>query len=575
MEDLVRPLLLAVTSCAALLAAPARAGVTCRPATVAEAAAYSTPLAMPGVVSPRDGTCFVNGLAVTARDGVQLTANVFLPAGAGAGGRFPAVILIGSWASADFFEYLGAQQRLARAGYVALAYTARGFWGSGGVVEVAGPRDVADVSSAVDWLLAQTPADPARVGAAGISYGAGLSLLGAAADPRISAVAAMSGWGDLVEQLYGNAVPNPTWTAVLFLSGKLTGRLDPAVDAYTMAILDPATPPAQIAEIAAWAAPRSPSSVVDALNARRVPVLVSKNWQDDMFSPNSSLRLFARLTGPKRLLLQPGIHGSVELPGAMLGGANPVVDEVYRWMDRWLKGAANGVDAEPQVSLQRATGGDRETLSTWPAPELRATTLHLRPRGPLRFDLGCFCSRGWTGGLDASASAATATDRIDSALDTTATTGAVPILSTLAEVSGVPVVDFLPTITLANGVRYEGAALPAALRLRGAPRLQLVAAPGGPRGMLVAYLYDVDALGFGTLVTHGARAVHAATPGAAIDLSFELDATAWDVPAGHHLALVLDTADPLYGSPVDLGETFSMALPFSPSAPMALTLPIR
>lgn len=575
MQRLLQRLVLLVIPCALLAARPAQAAVSCRAATPAEAARYTTPLAMPGVTSPRDGTCFVGGLAITAQDGVQLSANVFLPRGAASGGAFPAVVFIGSWASADFFEYLGAQQRLAQQGYVALAYTARGFWGSGGVVGVAGPQDVADVSSAIDWLLASTPASPGHVGAAGISYGAGLSLLAAAEDPRIAAVAAMSGWGDLVEQLYGNQVPNPTWTAVLFLSGKLTGRLDPLVDAYTMAVVDPDTTPAQIAEILAWAAPRSPSNVVDALNRRGVPVLLSKNWSDDMFSPNSSLRLFARLTGPRRLLLQPGYHGSVELSGAMEGTPNPVMDEVFSWMDRWLKGTPNGLDTAPRVALQLATGGARESLSTWPAPELRAATFHLTPRGALRFDLGCFCFRGLTGRLAAAPGTATATDRIDSGLDTTATTGAIPILSTLAETMGLPVMNQLDTITLANGIRYEGAKLSAPLRLRGAPRLELRATPSQARGMLVAYLYDTDALGFGRLVTHGARAVHWATPGAPVDLSFELDAIAYDVPAGHHLVLVLDTADNLYGAPVNFGERFAMALPFSPGAAMTLTLPVR
>lgn len=575
MPALVRRMLVLSVACAPLVPSLARAGVSCRAATPAETAVYTTPLAMPGVASPTDGTCFVSGLTIAASDGVQLTANVFLPSTAAGGGVSPAVVFIGSWASADFFEYLGVQQRLAQDGYVALAYTARGFWGSGGLVSVAGPQDVADVTSAVDWLLANTPADPARVGAAGISYGAGLALMGAAADRRIAAVASMSGWGNLADQLYGNAVPNPTWLGVLTLSGHLTGRLDPLVDAHAAAVQDPDTSALEAARILGWAALRSPSATVDALNARGVPVLVSKNWQDDMFSPNSSLAMFARLTGPRRLLLQPGIHGSAELPGAMLGVANPVLDEVRRWMDRWLKGVANGVDGEPRVSLQLATGGARETLSTWPAPELRTATFHLQPRGAVRFDWACLCPRGLTGALSSTPSATAATDRVDSTIDTTATTGVIPILTTMAEAAGVPVLEVMSTVSLTNGLRYEGAALASPLRLRGAPRVQLRAAPSQARAMLVAYLYDVDGFGVGRLVTHGARAVHWATPGAAVDFSFDLDATAHDVPAGHHLALVLDTADPLYGSPVHPGERFSIALPFSPSAAMTLTVPVR
>ncbi len=290
-------LLAVLAACAPFAAAPAGA-VTCRPATPAEALVYTTPLLMPGVISPRDGTCFVNDFHVVASDGVQLTANVFLPANAGGGATFPAVVYPSSWAAADFFEYLGEQQHMAQNGYVALAYTARGFYNSGGVVSVASSQDVADVSSVLDWLVANTPADTGRIGAAGISYGAGLSMLGAAADPRIKAVASMSGWANLVDQMYGNAVPNPTWLGVLFLSGQFTGNLDPIVGQYVAAVDNPDTSAAMIATITAWAAPRSPSGAVAALNARRVPVLVSKNWQDDMFSPNSTLAMVSQLTGP-------------------------------------------------------------------------------------------------------------------------------------------------------------------------------------------------------------------------------------------------------------------------------------
>lgn len=574
LSPLPRRFLAAAAACAPLFCASAHA-VSCRPATAAEALVYTTPLLMPGVISPNDGTCFVNGFTVTTQDGVQLTANVFLPAGASSGARFPAVVYPSSWAAADFFEYLGQQQRMARDGYVALAYTARGFWGSGGIVGVAGPQDVADVSSVVDWLVANTPTDPGRIGATGISYGAGLSMLGAAADPRIKAVAALSGWGNLIDQMYGNAVPNPTWLSVLFLSGSFTGRLDPLVGQYDADINNPDTPASRIAEIAAWGGPRSPINAVPALNARGVPVFIGKNWQDDMFSPNSTLAMFTQLTGPKKIMLQPGIHASAELPGAVLGVDNAVFDQVHRWMDRWLKGVANGVDTEPKVTMQLAYGGAVDQLSTWPAPELHTLTWQIGARGSLRWDFGCFCWKGITGTLTTGAPSYAATDSVSNGLDTTATTGPLPILSPLMSSVGVPVTDLVGTVLAGYGVRYASGNLGATLRLRGAPHLAIRAVPSQKRGMLVAYLYDVDVLGVGTLVTHGARALHAAVPGVATDLSVDLNAIAYDVPAGHHVELVFDTIDSLYGPPVDPGESFSMSLPLTAGAGMTLSMPVR
>ncbi len=567
--------LAALVVCLPLFSPIASEAASCRAPTPAEAAVYTTPLLMPGVISPKDGTCFLNSFTVATSDGVRLTANVFLPPGANGGSKFPAIVYPASWAAADFFEYLGEQQRMAQNGYVALAYTARGFYGSQGVVGVASAQDASDFSSVLDWLVANTAADVNRIGAAGISYGAGLSVIGAAGDSRVKAVASMSGWSNLIDQMYGNSVPNPTWLSILTLSGTFTGNMDPIIYEYDAAIRDPDVSPAKIAEITAWGVIRSPINSVDALNARKVPVLISKNYQDDMFSPNSTLLMYTRLTGPKKLLLQPGIHASAELAGATLGIDNPVFEQVHRWMDRWLKGIPNGVDTEPKVNMQLKFGGNRETLSNWPAPELRSTTYYLGPRGNLRWDFGCFCWKGVTGTLGTSPNHQSYGDQIDSLLDTTATTGLIPILSPIMESMGLPVINHMATILAGNGIRYEGDSLKAPVKLRGSPKLQIRAKPNLKRGMLVAYLYDVDWAGFGTLVTHGARAVHWASPGVATDLSFDMNAIAYDVPAGHHLVLVFDTADSLYGSPVHWGDMFRMSLAFDGNSQMTMTLPVR
>lgn len=138
------------------------------------------------------------------------------------------------------------------------------------------------MSSAVDWVSANTPADPDKLAVSGISYGAGLSLLALAQDKRLKTAAALSGWGDLVDQLYGAESPNATWSSVLFLSGKVTGRLDPIVDQYVKALLDPNTTQAKVEEITAWAQARSPSTYLDTLNRRGAPIFISKNFEDDM-----------------------------------------------------------------------------------------------------------------------------------------------------------------------------------------------------------------------------------------------------------------------------------------------------
>jgi hypothetical protein len=93
---------------------------------------------------------------------------------------------------------------------------------------------------------------------------------------------------------------------------------------------------------------------------------------------------------------------------------------------------------------------------------------------------------------------------------------------------------------LAAGV-WTSAPLPAPARLRGIGGVRLEVRRQAA-GTVVAYLYDVDALGTGRLIAHEP----ATWTAGASTLDLRLPATSYDVPARHRLALVVDTVDPLY-----------------------------
>lgn len=78
-------------------------------------------------------------------------------------------------------------------------------------------------------------------------------------------------------------------------------------------------------------------------------------------------------------------------------------------------------------------------------------------------------------------------------------------------------------------------------------------------GTLIAYLYDVGPLGLGKLVSNAPHTFHGKTPGEAPPMDLDPFSTAYDVPAGHHLALVTGTVDPLYieHNPTGAQLTFS------------------
>lgn len=565
----------ALIACSALLLMSAAAQAElCRPASYTEALIFSSPMNSPGIISPLDGTCWVPNVTITSFDGTKLAANVFLPKGAGSSTqKFPGIVMIGSWGAPGRLEYVGQQHRLAKDGYIVSSYSARGFFLSEGVINVASRDDVRDVSSALDWMQANTPLDMQNVAASGISYGAGLSLLALAQDSRFKTAVAFSGWGNLADQLYTADTANKTWSGVLNLIGAVTGRRHPDVDKNILALNNPDTSAAEIARIMAWSQERSPANFVTAINQRNAPVFISKNFQDDMFTPNSSMAMFSALSGPKKLHLNQGIHASAEIMGALLGVDNYPYNEAHRWFNRWLKGEQNGIENEPKVSMQVKLTNRREFLSNWPAPEVQARTYYLNPRGALRFELSCFCAKGDKGGLSLSPNNMRAADTINNSSDTTASSGLLPILSTLGETIGIPVYNSMLTVVLANGVRYEGPMLGATQKIRGIPKLNLRLTPSQARAQVVAYLYDVDLIGNAILITHGARSLHSAVAGQTIDFPIELSAIAYDVPAGHHLGIVLDTADSLYGAPVHAGERFSVKFEFDPARQVSLSLP--
>ena len=85
--------------------------------------------------------------------------------------------------------------------------------------------------------------------------------------------------------------------------------------------------------------------------------------------------------------------------------------------------------------------------------------------------------------------------------------------------------------------------------IAGIPTLDLWVEPSNSKMQLIAHLYDVDEGGVGTLITHGPLTLHDATPGQPVKVSIEMVAVAYEVPAGHHIALAIDTYDPQYSPP--------------------------
>ncbi|GAA2388298.1 CocE/NonD family hydrolase [Dactylosporangium salmoneum] len=469
--------------------------------------------------------------------GVTLKGNVIAPADTG---RHPAIVFPSSWGLNDL-EYLAQANALAGRGYVVVSYTPRGWWASGGEIDTAGPQDMADLSKVIDWTIANTAADPARIGAAGVSYGAGISLLGSAFDPRIRAVVMMSGWTDLVYSLYGDNTRHLQSSGLLSLAASLVGH--PGADLSGK--LADFNANRNVDEVKAWARVRSPATYLDAINANRPAVLIANAWGDSFFPPDQLVDLFGRLSTPKRLELRPGDHAIAELTG-IAGLPNDAWTSLYRWFDQYLAGVDTGIGAEPPVVLKPLNAG-YEQYPSWGA--LNTSTK--------RYGLGAIRWIDGTGLLGGEPSTGWS-KTLPSDLDTTANGGVVLLTNGVSAFTGQQPQIWLPTVDRLRAGVWASDRPGSALRIRGIPKVHLSLTGTAAQGTVVAYLYDLDALGNAKLITH-APVTWLGTSAGSRSVDVALSATAYDVPAGHSLTLVVDTTDPLYYDANTLGGTVTVA----------------
>ncbi|AJC55157.1 alpha/beta fold hydrolase [Streptomyces sp. 769] len=521
------------TVSAAVLAGTVLAGA---PASAAPAPARTAATARPAAT----GSPTLRFVDITGAGGITLKANVFTPAGADGGRRYPLVVLPTSWAMPQV-EYLAQARRLAEAGYVVVGYNSRGFWQSGGQIETAGPQDVADASKVVDWALAHTPADPHKVGMAGVSYGAGISLLAAASDKRIKAVAALSGWADLIGSIYSGRTPHLQAAAVLGGAGALTGRPSPELQQVLKDFLS--ADMSKEKDMIAWGRKRSPATYLDRINANGAAILLGNAWGDSLFPPDQYAAFFEKLKGPKRLEFRPGDHATAEGLG-LLGLPNDTWNDSKRWLDHYLKGVDNGIDREPPVLLKSRSTGAYEGYKSW----RDVPSAHRRIA------------------LDG-------TRRVRTGIDSGADGGLIFLSSMLDQFFRLPPMASIPLLPRSAAAVWQSAPYPTGQRVRGTTRLHTTVTGTASSGTAIAYLYDVGPLGLGKLVTHAPFTFHDKTPDRPFGVDLDLFATAYDVPAGHRLAVVVDTVDPLYIAQNPAGARLTFSSPADD--PSYVSVPVR
>ncbi|MFN2497051.1 MAG: alpha/beta fold hydrolase [Pseudonocardiaceae bacterium] len=292
---------------------------------------------------------------------LQLDATVYRPASTPA----PAVLLAHGFGQ-DKHAVSAEATELARRGFVVLAWSARGFGESAGLIGLNSPDyEVADARALLDWLATRPdvvqdgPGDP-RVGVTGASYGGALALLLAGTDPRVDALAPLITWNDLSQALFPNAASSRPisaatpaagvfapdgvfkrdWAGLFFGAGAggpnpgnpepgnpepgnpgPCGRFRPEVcAAYTQAAVTGAPTPGMVALLRR----SSPASVAGRVTA---PTLLVQGEQDTLFGldqADATARQLAAAGASLKVIWYAGGHDGEE-PGEQ------VRDEIGAW----------------------------------------------------------------------------------------------------------------------------------------------------------------------------------------------------------------------------------------------------
>jgi pimeloyl-ACP methyl ester carboxylesterase len=454
---------------------------------------------------------------------------------AGSSGN-PLIVFISSWGM-NKWEYVVPAGEYAARGYTVISYTARGFWESGGEIDMAGLKDQADLSRVLDWALAETHADPARIGLSGISYGGGLSLLGAAKDPRVRSVAAMSCWVDLAESFLGNG-ETIRKEAVRLLealaeaTGKPSAELEEVFDDYFSN--------SNLGFLYTYTYNSSALNFIDEINANGAAVFMANALGDSLFTPNQFPAFYDRLTGPKHLEFAPGDHAGPELPG-LLGLPDQVWARAGEWNDYYLLRGQSGADAAlPAIVFNTMNGDEVEGYASWK----EVTTDYLAYQfgeGETLVAVDAAATKGMEGGgrdMLASIRAGRSAN----------ISGGVAYLSETVEAYTDQQREFpLGSIIRARGAVFVSPPVSAeTVRFRGEPELELSFIPFDSDGTLVVYLLGVDEQDVGHLFTFSPWTYKGLSTGREQTLSVQLTMTAYDLPAGYRLAVVLATHDTLY-----------------------------
>ena len=473
---------------------------------------------------------------ITAWDGITLEALYFNPAPVYDSGN-PLIIFISSW-GLNRFEYIIPADDYASRGYSVISYTARGFWGSGGEIDMAGSNDMKDVSTVIDWGLENLNADPERIGLSGISYGGGMSLLGSAMDSRVKCVAAMSCWVDMAESFLGNGETiRKEAVRLLQVAAEVTGNPSPELEE----IFDDYFHNTNLDFLYTYTYNSSAVNFIDTINANQPAIFIANALGDSLFTPNQFVTFFDKLTGPKHLEFAPGDHAGPELPG-IFGIPDQVWTRAAEWNDFYLLNGKSGQDMDmPQIVFNAMNGDEVDQYASWSDVSTSSVSYSLSTRERLQNVKTSSPPEETTREGDNKEVSSLLTGR-----GVTVHGGLAYLSATIEAYLDVQRPFEMALIDRLRASVWESDRFGEKEFFRGIPSLDLQFIPEAANGTLVVYLLSLDNLNFGHLFSFSPWTFKGAVVGEVNVLHVDLTMTSYDMPPEHRLAVVIASHDTLF-----------------------------
>jgi uncharacterized protein len=333
---------------------------------------------------------------IPTRDGLELLANLFLPAAAG---RVPVIANMDPYRKDDWSA--GWDQSLAtylaERGYAYCRLDVRGTGSSAGVaMDEYTEAETLDGHDAVEWLAAQ-PWCTGNVGMWGLSYGGFTSIqVAATRPPHLRAIVPIQATDDRYtdDVHYVGGAKTVSELAQYAVSQVAMNALPAPPSVWGDAWLDrwrerlEATP----VWLFRWAREQRDGaywrrgSLAPAYERIDAAILHLTGWMDAYV--DAAFRMQARCVNAaaRRTIVGPWVHG---LPDHAYPAPNiDWLHEAVRWFDRWLKDERNGVEDEPALTwfhreptpperFPKRLNGSWQAVREWPpaAPELTALVL--------------------------------------------------------------------------------------------------------------------------------------------------------------------------------------------------------